>query len=66
MGTARTATVVATEFCELYSLSRPDLEAVMQRFPELAVDLNMITGLYRPAHCSGSIRHAALLCQQVA
>jgi hypothetical protein len=56
MGTARTATVVATEYCELYSLSRSDLEAVMQRFPELAVDLNILTGAatapLQCGHCS--------------
>jgi hypothetical protein len=44
MGTARTATVAAKDYCELYSLSRSDLEAVMMRFPELAVEFNILTG----------------------
>ena len=36
LGEARTATVVATTYCELYSLSRADLEEVLQQWPELA------------------------------
>jgi CRP-like cAMP-binding protein len=33
---APAATVVASTYCELYSLSRADLEEVLQQWPELA------------------------------
>jgi CRP-like cAMP-binding protein len=33
---AAAATVVASTYCELYSLSRADLEEVLQQWPELA------------------------------
>ncbi|WIA23100.1 hypothetical protein OEZ86_010005 [Tetradesmus obliquus] len=36
LGEARNATVVASTYCELYSLSRADLEEVLQQWPELA------------------------------
>lgn len=36
LGQERSATVVASTYLELYSLSRADLEAVLQQWPELA------------------------------
>jgi len=36
LGQERSATVVASSYVELYSLSRADLEAVLQQWPELA------------------------------
>ena len=35
LGLPRTSTVVALEFCELYSLSQPDLIAVYMLWPDL-------------------------------
>lgn len=36
LGQERSATVVASSYVELYSLSRADLEVVLQQWPELA------------------------------
>ncbi|CAD7696758.1 unnamed protein product, partial [Ostreobium quekettii] len=36
LGEYRTATVVADQFCELYSLSRADLDEILEDLPELA------------------------------
>lgn len=48
LGEARTATVVATDFCELYSLSRNDLEVVVGKWPELAAEFDrLIEGFKR-------------------
>ncbi len=43
----RTATVVATDYCELYSLSRSDLEAVVASWPELAAQLDKLIEGFR-------------------
>jgi CRP-like cAMP-binding protein len=36
LGQERSASVVASSYVELYSLSRADLELVLQQWPELA------------------------------
>lgn len=42
-GECRTATVVAQEYCELYSLSRADLDEILEDLPELGkVFLKMV------------------------
>jgi hypothetical protein len=41
-GSERTATVVSTTFCELYSLSRAELDKLQKRYPELARDFQKI------------------------
>lgn len=44
-GECRTATVVAHEYCELYSLSRADLDEILEDLPELGkVFLKMVEG----------------------
>lgn len=42
LGVSRSATVVAVSYCELYSLSRGDLEAVVSQWPELAEELSLL------------------------
>lgn len=42
LGEPRIATVVATSYCELYSLSRADLESVVAEWPELAEELSLL------------------------
>lgn len=39
----RPATVVATTYCEMYSLSRADLEIVLQQWPELAEEFDQMS-----------------------
>lgn len=38
----RSATVVAIEFCELHTLSRSDIEAVVNRMPDMAPELRLL------------------------
>ena len=42
LGEPRTATVVASTFCELYSLTRADLEQVLQQWPKLAAEFESL------------------------
>jgi hypothetical protein len=49
LGEVRTATVVAVDFCELYSLARHDLEAVIIKWPELAAEFDRLIDGYRRA-----------------
>lgn len=46
LGQERSATVVASGYVELYSLSRADLEMVLQQWPELAEQFEAM-GEYR-------------------
>ena len=41
--TVRTATIVAASYCELYSLTRKDLQRVLQEFPELVADFDKLS-----------------------
>lgn len=44
-GEYRTATVVAEDYCELYSLSRSDLDTILDEMPELGIEfLKMVEG----------------------
>ena len=49
LGEVRTATVVAADFCELYSLARHDLEGVITKWPELAAEFDRLIEGYRRA-----------------
>jgi CRP-like cAMP-binding protein len=40
LGEARTATVVALDNCELYSLARADLDKLLEAWPEMAQEFD--------------------------
>jgi hypothetical protein len=46
------ATVVASTYCELYSLSRADLEEVLQQWPELAEEFEAMGESCLMSQCS--------------
>jgi hypothetical protein len=45
LGASRTATVVANGYCELYSLSRADLDTAIEKFPELGDEFESLSAL---------------------
>ncbi|GMH40004.1 hypothetical protein BSKO_07908 [Bryopsis sp. KO-2023] len=58
LGECRTATVVAQEYCELYSLSRTDLDEILEDLPELGkVFLKMVEGYVQAGFASNLLNH---------
>jgi CRP-like cAMP-binding protein len=52
LGEPRTATVVALSFCELYSLSRSNLEEVGEHWPDAILEFEqMLEGYARYRRC---------------
>lgn len=46
LGEYRTATVVAEDYCELYSLARSDLDTILDEMPELGKEFLKMVEVY--------------------
>lgn len=58
VGECRTATVVAQEYCELYSLSRADLDEILEDLPELGkVFLKMVESYVEAGFGKNLVNH---------